>query len=566
MSASDAELTAALRESESEAPMDELYRRHRTAVLSYARACCRDPHTAEDLASEAFARTLQAVRSGGGPQAAWRPYLLTAVRRTAADWASTARRTELSPDFEEWLANTSDSSPEAESSEERILRLEDNCLVLRAFRSLPERWQAVLWHTAVEEEPASKVGTLLGLGARAVSSLASRAREGLREAYLTAHVENGSDNDECRHYSSMLGAAVRRAGRRTNKDLERHLGACERCRSALLELTYLNERLGSALPVGVLLWGGSAYVAARIAGTGTHAGAVAAFGAPDGAAPTLDVGSGSAKDKDSPFRSGAVAGSVIAAVGIAVLVVPMPFDEGGPGPEGPASPPPARMEHRPPMPPLENLEEGRALKPTARSKPFPSASPHPTPTPTPSPRPAEPSATASKPPKPSPTEADHGNEAGLGDVIGPGRFRNAEYNGLCIEPDGTAVVQNSCDGSAHQSWQLVKFEKDTHYAWLRNAATGQCIDYNGPVGYSGSTGMKVIRTRMSPCRTEGRGQLFGFAKSTDGSYSARTRRDGGPWDKMQLGMDNFQPVQGGPVVVTYNFNNYACRRYDIEKA
>ncbi|MEV0375267.1 sigma-70 family RNA polymerase sigma factor [Streptomyces sp. NPDC050636] len=493
---SDAELTAALRESESDAPVDELYRRHRSAVLSYARACCRDPHTAEDLASEAFARTLQAVRSGGGPQAAWRPYLLTVVRRTAADWASTARRTELSPDFEEWLANTSDSSPEAESSEERMLRLEDNSLVLRAFRSLPERWQAVLWHTAVEEEPASKVGTLLGVGPGAVGPLASRAREGLREAYLTAHVESGSDNDECRHYSSMLGATVRRAGRRTNKDLQRHLGACERCRSALLELRHLNEGLRSALPVGVLLWGGPAYVAALLAQAGAQAGAWAA--------------QLWAKVKASAFCSCAVTGSVAAATGIAVVAVPMPFDEDVRGPEASASSPPAKVKPKPPM-------------------------------------------------KPSPTEA------GFGNVRWTGPFRNPEHNKTCIQPAGTAVIQNSCDGSADQIWQLVSSPEDTDYAWLRNAATGECIDYNGRVGrYSGHAGTRAIRTKMSECRVEGKGQLFRFIRSRDGSHYVHTRWDGGAWDKMQLGLDKWPPVQGGRVVVTYNYNNAPYLRYLVD--
>ncbi|MFD4032610.1 RNA polymerase sigma factor [Streptomyces sp. NPDC058637] len=46
--------------------VEELYRRHADVVLAYARACCRDPHTAEDMASEAFTRTVQAVRDGQG--------------------------------------------------------------------------------------------------------------------------------------------------------------------------------------------------------------------------------------------------------------------------------------------------------------------------------------------------------------------------------------------------------------------------------------------------------------------------------------------------------------------
>ncbi|MFG2194205.1 sigma-70 family RNA polymerase sigma factor [Streptomyces sp. NPDC048639] len=342
MSPSDAELTAQIRTSQSTEPVDELYRRHKPAVLSYALACCRDPHTAEDLVSEAFTRTLQAVRSGGGPEAAWRPYLLTVVRRTAADWAGTERRTELSPDFEQWLGRGSKIAEE-ESSEERILRLEDSSLVLRAFRSLPERWQAVLWHTAVEEESTAKVGVLLGVSSSGVTSLAARAREGLREAYLMAHVESGSDTDECRHYSSLLGAAVRRVGRRTNKDLERHLASCERCRGALIELAYLNERLGSALPAGVLLWGGSAYIAARLAEAGAGAGGALAPGVLHGSLPP-DGGTGLwTWAKGAPLASGAVAGSIVAAVGLGVLVVPLD----GRQDEGESSP--SVVQHEPTM-------------------------------------------------------------------------------------------------------------------------------------------------------------------------------------------------------------------------
>ncbi|MFE0137984.1 RNA polymerase sigma factor, partial [Streptomyces sp. NPDC059037] len=91
-SRTDAELTTLLREENDDAALAEIFRRHRAAVLSYARTCCRDPHTAEDLTSEAFARTIHVVRAGGGPEVAWRPYLLVVVRRTAADWAATARR------------------------------------------------------------------------------------------------------------------------------------------------------------------------------------------------------------------------------------------------------------------------------------------------------------------------------------------------------------------------------------------------------------------------------------------------------------------------------------------
>ncbi|MGW4983061.1 sigma-70 family RNA polymerase sigma factor [Streptomyces mirabilis] len=275
MPASDEELTRAIRASGRHSDgaagaLDELYRRHRPAVLAYARTCCRDGHTAEDLASEAFARTLQAVQAGRGPESAWRPYLLSVVRRTAADWAATARRTALSPDFERWM----ESAPVEESSEERVLRQEDDALLVRGFRSLPERWQAVLWHTVVEGESAEQVGALLGISPSGVGSLAARAREGLRKAYLTAHIESveSADQPECRHYSGLLATAVRRPGGRPNKDLTRHLDGCADCRRAMMELTDLNERLRIVLPGALLLWAAPAYLASRLAQTGTAAG------------------------------------------------------------------------------------------------------------------------------------------------------------------------------------------------------------------------------------------------------------------------------------------------------
>ena len=539
-SPSDAELTAAVRELESDAPVDELYRRHRSAVLSYALACCRDRHTAEDLASEAFARTLQAIRSGSGPEAAWRPYLLTVVRRTAADWAGTARRTELSPDFEQWFANVPDT-PEAESGEERMLRREDNSLVLRAFRSLPERWQAVLWHTVVEEEPATKVGPLLGLGASGVGSLAYRAREGLREAYLAVYAESASGAEECRRYSSLLGAAVRRTGRRTSKDLDRHLAECERCRAALIELTDLSERLGSVLPAGVLLWGGSSYVAARLAEAGASAGGLAiAPGAPHGSVP-LDGGTEWwAKAKDSPLTSGTVAGSVAAAaIAIAVLVVPMPFGNG------------KRPDSSPPGPTITAVEYPPPVTLTA--------------TPSPTARRAGPSATAPKPAQPSPTRVD------LGAVKSSSRLRNAGISSKCVEPAGTSVVQNACDDSENQVWQTYSFKDDQKYTWLRNAATGECIDYSegtleGTLEAGGQT--QHIPIAMRPCRTDGTGQLFRF-DPWDGSYLVRAR-PGGAWDEMQLGMQDWweandpPPEKDAPVVITYHYYNNARLRYLLD--
>ncbi|MFJ6793032.1 RNA polymerase sigma factor [Streptomyces sp. NPDC091268] len=227
---------------------DLLYRRHRAAALACARACCRAPQDAEDLVSEAFLRTLQAVRSGAGPRELWRPYLLTVVRHTAIEWRAGDGRTVLTPDVESWCRPVpQDGDPQRE-----LLDSEDRRLVARSFHTLPERWKAVLWHTLVEDDCPHPVPLLLGITPSAVTSLAFRAREGLREAYLSAHLDTAADA-RCRRYGPVLGAAVRRRGALRGRGLGRHLADCRSCSRAYEELLDLDAALRSgagAAPAG----------------------------------------------------------------------------------------------------------------------------------------------------------------------------------------------------------------------------------------------------------------------------------------------------------------------------
>ena len=351
-----AHLTESTEEPSAPASFDELLRRHHSAVFSYALACCRDTKSAEALTTEAFTRTVRAVHSGGGPGFAWRPHLLVSVRRTAAEWAVTNRRGELSPDFLQWYDHAIGSE---EGDEDRMLRLEEDSVLLRAFRSMPERWQTVLWHTAVEEEPADRLGAVLGITPGGVEQLASRAREGLRESYLAAHYEYDSESGECRPYGSLLAAAVRGAGRRGNPDLDRHLLECGRCRNALDELTDLDLRLSTMLPAGVLLWGGSAYVAARLAEAGASSGQEA-----DGAIPQGKALTSWGRVKSLSVPAGVLAGSLVAAAGLIVYLIPLTSfsDDDAPGT------PPLQVVSRPPE---TVIEDG----PTVTATPTPSGKP-----------------------------------------------------------------------------------------------------------------------------------------------------------------------------------------------
>lgn len=445
---SDAELTREIRSGDAHRgdgeALAELYRRHRTSVLAYARTCCRDLHTAEDLTSEAFARTLQAVRSGGGPESAWRPYLLTVVRNTAADWASTARRTELSDDFERWYDEHADGAGE-QSGEERMVRLEDAGMVVRGFRSLPERWQAALWHTVVEDEPAARVGPLLGISASGVASLTARAREGLREAYLNAHAERAAHSEECRHYSSLLGAAVRRPAQRTNRQLERHLTNCPDCRHAVSELTDLNSRLRAVLPAGLLLWGGGGHVADLLATASATATAGGAGAGGSGAG-----GAGAAKGKALTAHLGKAA--VVAGAGAAAIVAGLllvPGDDDGPGAAAPAPSATVRAQSQPSQKPKPDPSKDRES-----SSPTPSATPS--------------SSAPAGPPADDRT-----------------RLRLAS-TGRCMEiPAGDASQgaqprEAACDGTDRQQWDLLLPDRgDRTRMLLRNHATGLCLANSG---------------------------------------------------------------------------------------
>lgn len=220
---------------------DLLYRRHRAALLAYARTCCRTPQDAEDLVSEAFTRTFQAVRGGAGPDGSWRAYLLAVVRNTAIQWSACDRRTLPLPDFE---GRPLAAGPGEEDPQGRFLASEDLRLAARSFRMLPERWQVVLWHTLVEGAAPHQVAAVLGITPSAVASLAFRAREGLREAYLRAHLDAAADL-RCRRFGPLLGAAARRGGVRRAPALARHLAGCPSCARAYGELLDLNTALGA---------------------------------------------------------------------------------------------------------------------------------------------------------------------------------------------------------------------------------------------------------------------------------------------------------------------------------
>ncbi|MFG2991821.1 sigma-70 family RNA polymerase sigma factor [Streptomyces sp. NPDC048257] len=468
-SVSDGELCALLRghTSKSDAAvsdvMDEVFARHHPSVLAYARTCCRDLATAQDLAAEAFARTYRAIAWGAGPEYAWRPYLLTCVRRLAATWAREAARTRLSDDFEEWAAHLSDG----QDAEDAVFTAEEGSLVLRAYRSLPERWQAVLWHSVVEHEPAAETAARLGISAGGVGSLAARAREGLREAYLRAHLDQTA-SDECRHYGGQIAARLRRPGKRLTRDLGRHLQGCDDCARAERDLRDVNGRLGVLLLGGILLWNPASFLSA-LGGNGSHL-----------VAATLN-GTQLAGAKGGAVKWVAAA----AVVGTAATVVALlPADSGSDWSgqaAAPARTPAAPGRALPETAPIVAI--GPAAFATAPATGLPSAS-------------MSASASASAPPTSASPSPDRSGAA-LVNVA----------SGLCVGHGGPGsdgpLQLEKCTGKADQGWQRLPAPQNTYQ--LRNADTGTCLD-----GTTGGGNLAAVTLRACRSGADRATQLWRF--------------------------------------------------------
>ncbi|MDH6215270.1 sigma-70 family RNA polymerase sigma factor [Streptomyces pseudovenezuelae] len=427
MPPADADLIERMRAGDDTA-YEELYRRHADAVRRYARTCCRDAHTADDLTAEVFARMLQAVRGGSGPEHAVRAYLLTTVRRVAANWTKSARREQLVDDFAVFAAQAARGSEVSDDdtldlgADVRAMHEAEQSMAMQAFRSLPERWQAVLWHTEVEDESPSEVATLFGLDANGTRVLASRAREGLKQAYLQAHVSAALVGDEeCARYADRLGAYARGGLRtRAERGLRKHLEECAKCRLAAGQIKEVASGIPGVVPVAVIGWFGAAgyaKVVALIAG-GAGAGAAGATGAAVAAGGSSSGGAGAggaaaSEGLGAPVKAGIAAGVVaVAAAAVALALTGSDVPPKKPDAKPPVSAPVVQPEAPTPTPSKKDPEPkppvfaaAPAPKPTPTPTPRPKASPTPTPKPTPTPTPKptpRPTPTPPPPPPPAP--------------------------------------------------------------------------------------------------------------------------------------------------------------------
>nr|WP_314842973.1 sigma-70 family RNA polymerase sigma factor [uncultured Microbacterium sp.] len=264
---SDADLVLRTRSGDGEA-FGELWRRHYPSGMSVARSITSsiDP---DDLVQESYTRIYQAIIKGGGPNGSFRAYLFTSIRNTAAAWGRSRRESAMDE-----LETVADPDSTDQAANEAL----DRSLTAQAFRSLPSRWQEVLWYTEIEQMKPQEAAPLLGMKAGAVSQLAFRAREGLREAWIQAHLRSAAPDSECQWAIDHLGSYSRgNLSTRDHKRMDLHLEECARCMIVAAEAKDVSKRLALVLlPLVLGVTGASGYLA-TLQGGGSPIAALAAM-------------------------------------------------------------------------------------------------------------------------------------------------------------------------------------------------------------------------------------------------------------------------------------------------
>ena len=279
---SDAELIAGVRAGES-AAFAILYERHGDAARRVAAMYTASPSDVDDVVAEAFARVLKALQQGSGPDLAFRAYLFTVVRRTGLDLINKGKRIRPEEDLE---VHSAALGFEAGSDEPTLDNFEQG-VIADAYRSLPERWQVVLWYTEIEGKSPSEIATVMGLTPNGVAALAYRAREALRQGYLQQHL-SGTDDIECLDVADQLGSYVRGGlTKRETAHVDKHVEQCETCRALVKELEDVNHGLRGVIAPIVLGVLGTGALETALPIVGSFAGATSA----SSTAGTLGAGS-----------------------------------------------------------------------------------------------------------------------------------------------------------------------------------------------------------------------------------------------------------------------------------
>ncbi|MDQ4053274.1 MAG: sigma-70 family RNA polymerase sigma factor [Actinomycetota bacterium] len=326
----DESLLAGARAGEPSA-VEHLYAAHVASARRLA-TILAGPETADELVAEAFARVLAQLRAGRGPTTNFRAYLHTTIRNIHRDTFRGAR--EVPASDRPWLLDVSESP-----IDELIEGLDANGATA-ALASLPGTWQQVLWHLEVEGRKPAEIAQLLSTTPAVVSSLAYRAREGLRRAFLDQYAGPVPKDADCRWTRARLSQYVRDdLSARAATKVADHLADCAACATAHTEMAQLNTQIAAYLFPVVLVGGMHALDRASDAAVGAGVAEapgrlVTELAARAEGTPTQDAATGAASS-GSEGRAGlsgrvSAAAAAVALVAITATAFALTGDDGDP--------------------------------------------------------------------------------------------------------------------------------------------------------------------------------------------------------------------------------------------
>lgn len=136
-----------------------------------------DPHEADDIVSESFARLFSAVQRGKGPiDGRFWPYLRTIIRNECTDRAR--RRILEDRTVNEYVSTVVRNA--AAYGADAVASYAAETALVNAFDRLSSRHRLVLILTVAEGRSCAEAGAALHLSGNAVAALAYRARKHLR--------------------------------------------------------------------------------------------------------------------------------------------------------------------------------------------------------------------------------------------------------------------------------------------------------------------------------------------------------------------------------------------------
>ncbi|MFC4222430.1 RNA polymerase sigma factor [Lysinibacter cavernae] len=221
-----------------------LYAQYYSDALRTGIASAPNADIGEELASEAFVKVLETIRRGKGPTDNFKGYLRTTVRSLSADWYRKSAHYRDVSDMEEFTEHVPDVGDILDQGEGEIIA---------AYLRLDQRWRQIIFLKDIEGRKTAECARIMGLNPPAVSTLYTRARQGLRKEYLS-ELAVSLTAPNCKVWSSAL--ALDTLGQLTGgkkRSLQAHLRGCSDCERVAIELRHRAEKFSSAKASSALL-------------------------------------------------------------------------------------------------------------------------------------------------------------------------------------------------------------------------------------------------------------------------------------------------------------------------